>query len=303
MIIVLGPTASGKTSLAVQIARRIGGEIISADSRQVYRGMTLGTGKDLEEYGDGESFVPYHLIDIAEPGYEYNVYEFLRDVYKASGDIINRGKTPLLCGGSGMYIDAILKGYELPEAAGDPELLKDLDSRTDEELREIVKNTKKLHNTTDLTDRARMIRALRIPAGHGYGQHQKYVDHDHLVIGISFERETLRRRITERLKKRLENGMIREVEQLLSQGTTPEQLKFYGLEYRYLTRYIEGELNFEEMFRLLNTAIHQFSKRQMTWFRKMVREGLDIHWIEGDLEPEEKLRVSLELIRQKNLPA
>jgi tRNA dimethylallyltransferase len=303
MIIVLGPTASGKTSLAVQIAHSTAGEIISADSRQVYRRMTLGTGKDLEEYGTGESYVPYHLIDIAEPGYEYNVYEFLRGVARVTDDILKRGKKPILCGGSGMYIDAVLKGYRLPEARHDPILLRDLESKTDEELRELVKSTKKLHNTTDLSGRERMIRALIIPADPGDIHGLPPVGNDHLILGISFERETLRKRITERLKKRLESGMIREVEQLLAEGLTPDQLKFYGLEYRYITRYTEGELTYDEMFRQLNTAIHQLAKRQMTWFRKMEREGHVVHWIDGTLEPEDKLRVSLDLIRKKYLPA
>ena len=241
MIIILGPTACGKTALAVQLAYQIKGEIISADSRQVYRGMTIGTGKDYEEYCVNGSLVPYHLIDIKEPGYEYNVFEFLQDFRKVLNDIITRGKTPILCGGSGMYIDAVVNGYKLPKINQNPELLKILQSKTNDELSEMLRQSGRLHNTTDLLDRDRMIRAIQI-------SQETKTDNSEIfslpfpnptLIGICFDRETLRKRITERLERRLQNGMIREVEKLLKSGLSPGQLKFYGLEYRYITLYLE----------------------------------------------------------------
>jgi tRNA dimethylallyltransferase len=298
LIIILGPTASGKTELAVQLACRMDGEIISADSRQVYRGMTIGTGKDLGEYIVHGHNVPYHLIDIREPGYEYNVYEFLRDFTTAFLNITGRGKIPVLCGGTGMYIDAVLKGYKLPEIRNDRELLKDLKSRPDIELSEMLRRSGTLHNTTDLLDRDRMIRALFIAKSRKEGEtfNIQLPEITSTIIGIRIEREILRKRITERLEKRLNEGMMDEVKSLLEKGLTPAQLKFYGLEYRYVTSFLEKKLSYDEMLRLLNIAIHQFAKRQMTWFRKMEREGHPIHWIDGSSDPEEKIRLSLGVI-------
>jgi tRNA dimethylallyltransferase len=295
MIIILGPTASGKTTLATHVANKIDGEIISVDSRQVYRGMTIGTGKDLEEYRVKESQVPYHLIDIKDPGYEYNVFEFVQDFQRAFSDIISRKKIPVLCGGSGMYIDAVLNGYKLQKIRQNPDLLTTLRPKSDEELGEMLRQLRKPHNTTDLLNRERMIRAIQI-------SQETITDNSNIpvaltIIGIKFERELLRKRISERLKNRLQNGMIVEVEALLKQGLSPGQLKFYGLEYRYITSYLEGELSYDEMFRLLNIAIHQFSKRQMTWFRKMEREGHIINWIDGTLDLDEKVRITMGLIR------
>lgn len=298
MIIILGPTASGKTALAAKLANQINGEIISADSRQVYRGMTIGTGKDYEEYCVKGSPITYHLIDIKEPGYEYNVFEFLQDFQKVLIDIISRGKTPVLCGGSGMYIDAVVNGYKLQKINKNPELLKTLQSKTGDELSEMLRQSRKTHNTTDLLDRERMIRAIQI--SQESNEDKKKIPSlplpGYTLIGISFGREALRKRITDRLERRLQNGMITEVEQLLKNGLSPGQLKFYGLEYRYITLYLEGELTYNEMFRLLNTAIHQFSKRQMTWFRKIEREGHHINWINGATDLDENVRLSIGLI-------
>lgn len=302
MIVILGPTASGKTTFAANLAIHLNGEIISADSRQVYRGMTIGTGKDLDDYTIGEFHVPFHLIDIVDPGYEYNVFEFLWDFNNSFTDISSRGKTPILCGGSGLYIDAVVNGYRMNKVKDDPEQVKVLESKTDDELREILEATRSLHNTTDLIDRKRMIKAIRVASHNTAGEQQTVfepVAHP-LLIGIQFEREKIRERITERLKRRLETGMISEVETLLARGLSPDQLKFYGLEYRYITLYLEGMLSYDDMFRLLNTAIHQFAKRQMTWFRKMEREGHLIHWIDGTLNEDEKIRLTTQFLTADN---
>ena len=298
LIVILGPTASGKTELAARLAHKISGEIISADSRQVYRRMTIGTGKDLEDYTIDGTPVPFHLIDIAEPGYEYNVFEFLKDFRNAFNTINEHGKIPVLCGGSGMYIDAVVNGYKMKTINTDPDLMEALQTKSDDELREILKHSGTLHNTTDLTDRVRMIRAILIPKETKSEEIETspLPDFDPVLIGINFNRDQLRKRITERLEKRIQNGMIKEVEQLLKEGLTPGQLKFYGLEYRYITSYLESEISYDEMFRLLNIAIHQFSKRQMTWYRKMEREGKQIHWIDGTLGIDEKIRLSMDLI-------
>jgi tRNA dimethylallyltransferase len=297
MIVVLGPTASGKTTLAAHLAKKIGGEIISADSRQVYCGMSIGTGKDLGEYTVEGTAVPYHLIDIAEPGYEYNVYEFLGGFARSFDEITGRKKTPVLCGGTGLYLDAVINGYHLPKMNEDPRLAEELRSKPKEELAAMVKETGKLHNTTDLLDRERMIRALLISrSAAGSGGSARIPQARTTILGIQTDRNILRQRITQRLENRLKSGMIEEVEKLLASGLTPDQLKFYGLEYRYITGYLERELSYEEMFRLLNTAIHQFSKRQMTWFRKMERNGTRIHWIDGTLNIEEKVRLAMQVI-------
>ncbi|MBM3435885.1 MAG: tRNA (adenosine(37)-N6)-dimethylallyltransferase MiaA [Bacteroidetes bacterium] len=294
MVVVLGPTATGKTAFAANLAYRLNGEVISADSRQVYRGMDKATGKDFNDYIVNGVQIPYHLLDIVDPGYEYSVYEFQRDFLEAFHSITERGKLPILCGGTGMYIESVLKGYRLVDVPENPVLREELKTKTDVELIEILKSCKTPHNITDISDRKRLLRAIEI---------QQY-DADHpepdrsfpqlrpVIFGIRFEREELKQKITHRLKARLEAGMVDEVKALLAKGLKPEQLKFYGLEYKYLTQYVTGELNYEEMFRLLNTAIHQFAKRQMTWFRKMEREGAEIHWIEGRLSIEEKVSVT-----------
>lgn len=298
LITILGPTATGKTSLAAHLAPLIGGEVISADSRQVYRGMTIGTGKDLDDYTANGIAIPYHLIDIVEPGYEYSVYEFQHDFVQVYNQIIINEKIPVLCGGTGLYIEAILKGYRLETVPVNPELRNELENFSQEKLVDKLKKTGLLHNSTDLIERKRLIRAIEI---HQFNQQHPAQKKIHPKIqsinfGISFPREIIRARITERLQKRLESGMLEEVSLLLKNGLTPEQLTFYGLEYRYLTLYIIGQLSYDEMFGKLNTAIHQFAKRQMTWFRRMEKNGIFIHWIDGENQMSAKLAQILKLL-------
>lgn len=299
MITILGPTASGKTTLAVHLADELNGEVISADSRQVYRGMSIGTGKDLSEYTVEGREIPYHLIDIAEPGHEYNVFEFQNDFQRAYSDILSRGKLPVLCGGSGMYLESVLRGYRMKKAIPDAALEESLSEKTDGELKEILLSLKTQHNTTDLLDRTRMIRAILI--GMTPDEGPSVADFPErlpsLVFGIQRERTVLRERITARLKTRLEQGMIEEVKELLNKGLTPDQIKFYGLEYRYIMLYLQQELDYQEMFLRLNTSIHQFAKRQMTWFRKMERNGVDITWMDGAESLDEKMdKIRLKLL-------
>jgi tRNA dimethylallyltransferase len=298
LIVVTGPTATGKTTFAANLALHLDGEIISADSRQVYRGMDKATGKDFSDYMVNGKQIPYHLVDIVDPGYEYNVFEFQRDFIAAFNSISARGKLPVLCGGTGLYIESVLKGYRLIDVPENINLKVSLENKPDEELIAKLKSFKTPHNLTDITDRKRLIRAIEIQ--------QYYADHPEIdfsfpeihpvIFGIHFDRETIRQRITSRLKTRLEEGMVDEIKDLLAKGLKPEQLKFYGLEYKFLTQYVTSEISYDEMFRLLNTAIHQFAKRQMTWFRKMEREGANINWIDGSLSREEKVRIALEII-------
>ena len=299
LITILGPTATGKTKLAAALAATIGGEVISADSRQVYRGMDIGTGKDIEDYFYNGTGVPFHLIDIVDPGYEYNVFEFQKDFARVFNDIIAREKIPVLAGGSGMYIDSIVNNYKLVKVSEDEFLRKKLEKLSDEKLRELLKSYGSLHNTTDLTDRKRLIRAIEIKDYEKRNPEKvvKLPVIDSVNIGIYFEREEVRQRITARLAQRLENGMIEEVKSLLKTGLTPEQLTFYGLEYKWVTLYVTGKIEYNEMFRQLNTAIHQFAKRQMTWFRRMEKKGVKIFWIDGHLSVEEKLAAVLKIIR------
>ena len=298
MITILGPTASGKTALAARIAYDLDGEVISADSRQVYRGMDIGTGKDWGDYLVKGKRIPVHLVDIADPGYEYNVFEYQQDFRKVYLEISGRGKTPILCGGSGMYLEAILKGYNLKKIDNDSTRKEPLGQKTDEELKEILRSLRITHNTTDLTDRKRTIKAIEIAAlADNNERFQPVVPGlNPIIFGIRFDRDVLRNRITERLQNRLRNGMIEEVKALLDKGLTASQLKFYGLEYRYITQFLEKEMDYDSMFRLLNTAIHQFSKRQMTWYRRMERNGFQIHWIDGTLDEEKKTGLVLTLI-------
>lgn len=283
--------------LAAYVAHKLGGEVISADSRQVYRGMTLGTGKDLSDYIVDGNPVPCHLIDIAEPGYEYNIFEFRGDFFNAYRDIVSRGKLPVLCGGSGMYLESVLKKYRLKKNNPDAETIEFLSRKTDEELRELLISLKNPHNTTDLLDRDRLIRAILISLSKD--EKDDALDFpQHMVLhtfGIHWDRSLIRERITLRLKDRLEKGMIQEVQGLIDKGISPDRLKFYGLEYKYITLYLENKLKYNEMFRLLNTAIHQFAKRQMTWFRRMEKNGIPIFWLEGTASIEENLNK----IRQK----
>lgn len=287
IIAVTGPTASGKTRKAVALSKRIGGEIISGDSRQVYRGMTIGTGKDLNEYGD----VPAHLLDIRPAGYKYNLHEFLRDFHEAKTSIEARGKMPVLCGGTGMYVEAALNGLRLPEVPRNEALRNSLAGLSLDELTARLATMKHMHNTTDVDTVARAVRAIEIEEY--YKAHPDEADEASLatatplkalIIGVSIERESRRQRITQRLRARLDEGMIDEVHGLLDSGIAPEDLIYYGLEYKFCTLYLTGQMTREEMEKGLEIAIHQFAKRQMTWFRGMERRGHFIHWVDWDLD-------------------
>jgi tRNA dimethylallyltransferase len=282
LLVVLGPTASGKTRLGVQLARTLGGEIISADSRQVYRGMDIGTGKDLAEYGE----IPCHLIDIVEPGHEFNLFEYQRRFLEAFAAIRERGRLPVLVGGTGMYLEAVVKGYRLVEAPENPELRRELAVLPMEALAERLQRAASwLHNTTDLLERERLTRAIEIAELEREHAPEPLPEIRPLIFGIRWEREVLRRRITARLRERLEQGMIEEVARLHAAGIPWETLEFYGLEYRFIARYLKGELNRNDMFQKLNSAIHDFAKRQETWFRRMERGGVMIQWLDGAGEP------------------
>jgi tRNA dimethylallyltransferase len=288
-IVILGPTASGKTRLGVGIARELGGEIISADSRQVYRGMDIGTGKDLEEYGG----IPHHLIDILDPGQEFNVFRFQRLCFAAMEEIRGRGRLPVIVGGTGLYLDAVLRGYRMVEVPQDPALRADLALLSPEELASrLLSLNPRLHNTTDLLDRERLVRAIEIADYELSHEPEPLPGIRPLVFGVRWERGILRERITARLKARLASGMIEEVDRLHRQGVPYETLEFYGLEYRFVARFLKGELSRNDLFQKLNSAIHDFAKRQETWFRRMERLGTDIRWLDGAGEPlEEALRI------------
>ena len=291
MITILGPTACGKTRLAVDVALHLGGEIISADSRQVFRGMDIGTGKDLTDYNVGGVEVPYHLIDIREPGYEYSVFEFQTDFVKAYNDIVDRNKLPILCGGTGLYIEAVLRNYRLADVPQNNELRLELEQCSDEDLVERLKKYISLHNHTDTETRERLIRAIEIQEyqAQNPNSHVEIPDMKHLVLGVAFPRDLVMQRIENRLQERLQNGMIDEIDLLLKQGVKPERLIRYGLEYKYITLYLQNDISYSEMFEKLNIAIRQFAKRQMTWYRRMERNGVDIHWVDGTLSDKEKL--------------
>ncbi len=294
LLVLAGHTAAGKPTLAAHLAKVLGGEIISADSRQVYRGMDLGTGKDLVDYRIGDFTVPYHLIDILPAGQRYSLYDFQRDFQTVYQDIHSRGKLPLLCGGTGLYTESVLKGYFLPDAPVDPEFRLSLAKQSDGELTELLKSMVPLHNQSDTTDRERLLRALEIARNAPFREHPvaSVFPMKAQVFILFFDAESRRKRITERLSQRLESGMIEEVQALLK-TVKPEDLMYYGLEYKYLTLYCIGKISYEEMFNSLNTAIHQFAKRQMTWFRGMERRGIPVHWIPGELPLNEKLDLIL----------
>ena len=298
LITVLGPTACGKTQLAVALADRLGGEILSADSRQVYRGMDIGTGKDLADYNIGGHSIPYHLIDIAEPGSKYNVYEFQGDFLKAYREVVSRGVLPIMCGGTGLYLESVLRGYRLIPVPENPELRKSLEGKTLAELTEILKGYKTLHNTTDVDTCKRAIRAIEIeecyrntPVETG-----QFPDIRSLNIGVDISRELRRERISSRLEKRLQEGMIDEVRGLLDRGIPAEDLIYYGLEYKYVTLYVTGQLEYKNLLQELEVAIHQFAKRQMTWFRGMERRGIKIEWIPFDWSMDRKVDRIVELM-------
>ena len=302
LINILGPTASGKTSLAASLADRLNTEIISGDSRQVYRRMDLGTGKDLVDYVVNGHFIPYHLIDIVEPGYKYNVFEYQRDFLKAYEEISTKGKLPILCGGTGMYIESVLKGYRLLPVPENPELRSSLIGKSLEELTHILEGYKKLHNSTDVDTVKRAIRAIEIEEYYKQQspEYREFPSLRSLIIGVDIDRELRREKITRRLKQRLDEGMVEEVRGLLEEGIPAENLIYYGLEYKFLTQYAIGELTYEEMFHQLEIAIHQFAKRQMTWFRGMERRGFTIHWLDATLPMEEKLEQIINLIDAKD---
>ncbi len=284
LITVLGPTAVGKTTFAAHLALAVDAEIISADSRQVFKRMDIGTGKDMADYWVNNQIIPSHLIDIAEPGTEYNVFQFQHDFQVARDLIISKGKTPLLCGGTGLYLESVLLGYNLVEVPLNEVLRQQLSELTDDELIERISSYRPLHNTTDILDRERLVRAIEIEM---YKQQKdsQVVANDFSktpVFGIRFERRTVRERITARLMQRLDEGMVEEVQRLIDEGISKERLLFYGLEYKYIAQYLTGELNYRQMVTLLNTAIHQFAKRQMTWFRRMENKGIKIFWLEGE---------------------
>lgn len=296
MITILGPTASGKTTIAAALAYRLDGEIISADSRQVYRRMDIGTGKDLADYTICGKRIPYHLIDIAEPGEKYNLFKYQRDFHKAYADITQRGKTAVLCGGTGLYIEAVLNGYALSPVPQNQELRDSLATKSLDELTVMLKALKEqtgstMHNRSDVDTAQRAIRAIEIET---YNLHHPQPERQmprvpSTVIGVEVDRETRRQRISQRLEARLREGMIDEVKGLLESGVTAEELMYYGLEYKFVTEFVIGKTTYEDMFRSLEIAIHQFAKRQMTWFRGMERRGIHIHWIDGLLPTDEKV--------------
>lgn len=301
LITILGPTASGKTPLAATVAYLFDTEIISADSRQVYRRMNIGTGKDLNEYVINGKQIPYHLIDMVEPGYKYSLFEYQRDFLKAYQIILAKGKRPVLCGGTGLYLESVLKGYKLVNVPANPKLRASLSGASLSELAAKLSTYKKLHNKTDIDTAQRAVRAIEIEE---YYLHQsakrcEFPSLNSLIIGIDIDRECRRERITRRLRQRLDEGMIDEIKGLLEEGIPAEDLIYYGLEYKYLTQYVIGQLTYKEMFSRLETAIHQFAKRQMTWFRGMERRGFIINWIDAAWPMEEKVNEILKLLANK----
>lgn len=297
MITILGPTASGKTELAAHLAYELDAEIISADSRQVYRRMDIGTGKDIDDYTVNGRRIPYHLVDICEPGTKYNLFRYQQDFHAAYEDIRKRNKVPVLCGGTGLYIESVLKGYSLSPVPQNPELRMSLEGKSLEELTRILEDLKTktgsvMHNTTDVDSCQRAVRAIEIETYNLHTPLERRVMEpmDSLVIGVSIERELRRKKISDRLTARLKNGMVDEIRGLLKGGVSAEDLMYYGLEYKYVTLYVIGKLSYDEMYRQLEIAIHQFAKRQMTWFRGMERRGTEIHWIDATLPIEDKIK-------------
>ena len=300
-LVITGPTASGKTSIAAAVAAKVDGEIISADSRQVYRGMNIGTGKDYGDYLIDGISIPYHLIDVVDPGYKYNVFEFQRDFLKIYSQLGERQVFPIVCGGSGMYVDSIVTGYKMFEVPPDSGLRAELGKKSMKELTQILSTYKDLHNTTDIDTKKRVIRAIEIEY---FNRHKKKKAEDipklkSLIFGVSYDRDARRNRITKRLRQRLDEGMVDEVRNLLDNGLNKETLIYYGLEYKYITHYLTGELSYDEMIRDLEIAIHQFAKRQMTWFRGMERRGITINWLDGELPLGEKVEKVIEVLTMK----
>lgn len=299
LITILGPTASGKTLFSAALAAQLHTEIISADSRQIYRGMDLGTGKDLADYTINGQTIPYHLIDIVDPGYKYNVFEYQKDFLKAYESIKAKGCLPILCGGTGLYLESVLKGYKLIPVPENPELRLSLSDKSLSELTEILEQYKTLHNSTDVDTVKRAIRAIEIEEYYQKHpiQEREFPKLNSLIIGVDIDRELRREKISRRLKQRLEEGMIEEVRNLINNGVTAEDLIYYGLEYKYLTLYVIGKITYNEMYTGLETAIHQFAKRQMTWFRGMERKGFTINWIDSQLPIEEKIAYIVKMLK------
>lgn len=300
-ITVLGPTATGKTTFAVYLAKCLNTEIISADSRQVYKGMDIGTGKDLKEFIVDNQLIKHHLIDIVEAGEKYNVYQYQNDFLKIYKALREKQKIPILCGGTGLYIEAVLKGYKLIHVPVNEKLRKDLEKKSLAELAQLLAKMKKMHNTSDIDTKKRAIRSLEIEFFYKNNPriNLNYPQINSLIFGINYERDEVKKRITQRLKQRLEEGMVQEVKVLLDKGIPFETLEYYGLEYKFLSQFLQKKLSYDEMFRKLNIAIHQFSKRQMTWFRKMERNGFAIHWIDGKLAMESKIEIALNDIKMQ----
>lgn len=298
MITILGPTASGKTNLAVKIASLVNGEIISADSRQVYKGMDVGSGKDIAEYTLDGIDIPYHLIDICDAGEEYNVFRFQKDALAAIDKIKANDRMPIFCGGSGMYLESVLKGYELQGVPMNAALRLKLEGKSKEYLADYLANLRNLHNTTDTANLDRLIRSIEIAEYQKENPPKKLKLEDNITFGINFHRSDIKERITKRLEERLDTGMVEEVEALLKSGVTADKLIFYGLEYKFVTQYINGELSYNDMFQKLNSSIHQFAKRQMTWFRKMEKSGHKIYWIDGNLDLDQKVNQIFKLYSQ-----
>ena len=300
LITILGPTACGKTEFAAHLAAKLGTEIISADSRQMYRRMDIGTGKDLSEYDVEGRHISYHLIDIVEPGYKYNLFEYQRDFLIAYNQIHQKGKTPILCGGTGLYIESVLKGYRLSPVPENSELRASLADKSLAELVEILKQYKTLHNVSDLDTIKRAIRAIEIADYYKKTEKEEipFPEIDSVVIGLEIDRESRRKKITQRLDARLHDGLVEEVKGLIDSGINPEDLIYYGLEYKYVTNYIIGNISYQEMHNQLEIAIHQFAKRQMTWFRGMEKRGIHINWIDTTQTMDKKLQQAIELINK-----
>jgi tRNA dimethylallyltransferase len=299
-LVITGPTASGKTSLAVAVALKTGGEIISADSRQVYKGMDIGTGKDYSEYrSDGRS-IPCHLIDIADAGYKYNVFEYQRDFRRVYDSLVTRNIFPIICGGSGMYIDSIIRGYKMAEVPPDTGFRAQLEKKPMKELANILSSYRRLHNSTDTDSKKRVIRAIEIEHHNTIKslEQTQFPSLNTLVTGVRIERDERRKRISERLRQRLNEGMVEEVKKLLDNGVSIETLVYYGLEYKFIALFLSGKIGYSEMVKELEISIHQFAKRQMTWFRGMERKGIKIHWISGELTLDEKVKQVLELLEK-----
>ena len=296
MITILGATASGKTASAANVAYRMNGEVISADSRQVYRNMDIGTGKDYGDYIIEGREVPCHLVDICNAGEKYSVYRYQNDFLTVYNEISGRNKLPVLCGGTGMYIESVLKGYRLLKVPVNKSLRDNLERKTMDEMKDILEGYGDLHNITDISQRKRLVRAIEIAKY--YSDHnieeEEFPEINSLVAGLKFDRNSRRKRITERLKDRLKSGMIEEVKSLLESGVSAETLIYYGLEYKFITRHIQGELSYDEMFSQLETSIHRFAKRQMTWFRRMEKNGIEIKWLDGYLPLEKKVEKVME---------